>query len=163
MHLAAAQVHTDFLAHRQIKQILHEDTQELVSTAQLEHLGKRLQRARTASQEAEQWLRCVFLSNQLGTEYQAKITQINSGGFVARLLDNGIDGLVDLRESKEKFSFDRWTASLKSADHHFQLDTEVRVRLESVNLQLREIRLSPVIESPTPAPIDAPTAEDNSK
>jgi VacB/RNase II family 3'-5' exoribonuclease len=150
--------YTDFLAHRQIKQILHEEAQEQVSTDQLAQLGKRLQRARSASQEAEQWLRCVFLSNQLGTEYQAKITQINAGGFVARLLDNGIEGLVDLRDKPEKFSYDRWTASLTNADQHFQLDAEVRVKLESVNLQQREIRLSPLKAAP-PEATDSPATE----
>ncbi|MCZ6831667.1 MAG: VacB/RNase II family 3'-5' exoribonuclease [Gammaproteobacteria bacterium] len=138
--------YTDFLAHRQIKQVLHEEAQEQVSAQQLSALAERIQRARAASQEAEQWLRCEFLSSQVGNEYQAVISQINSGGFTAKLLDNGIEGIVDLRQHREKFSFDRWTASLTSPSHSFHLNTEIRVKLESADPHQREIRLSPVAE-----------------
>jgi ribonuclease R len=139
--------YTDFLAHRQIKQVLHNDPAQQASGQQLMDLAARIKRARSASQEAEQWLKCEFLGRHTGTEYQAQISQINSNGFTVKLLDNGIEGIVDLRHLEQKFSFDRWTASLTSPKHSFHLNTEIRVRLDSADPHLREIRFSPVIDA----------------
>lgn len=138
--------YSDFLAHRQIKQVLHNEAQQQVSGQQLVDLAARIKRARSASQEAEQWLKCEFLVRSTGTEYQAIISQINNNGFTVKLLENGIEGMVDLRHHPQKFSFDRWTASLSSPQRSFHLNTEIRVRLDSADPHLREIRFSPVNE-----------------
>ena len=150
--------YTDFLAHRQIKQVLHEETQEQVSAQQLDGLAACIKRARSASREAEQWLKCEFLRDQAGTEYHAVISQITSGGFTAKLVDNGIEGTVDLRQHAENFSFDRWTACLSSPTRSFQLNAEILVKLESVDPQQREIRLSPIDEPGTG--VQSPAAEE---
>lgn len=142
--------YTDFLAHRQIKQALHSDGAQLVSAGQLREVSAKIARARQASQEAEQWLKCVYLAPRVGEEFQATINQVNSAGFRAKLVDNGIEGLVDLQRGRNKYSYDRWSASLKSDAITFTLEQLIRVRLERVDLEKREILLAPV-ETPSPA------------
>jgi VacB/RNase II family 3'-5' exoribonuclease len=143
--------YTDFLAHRQIKQVLHNDAEQMVTKQQLSSLQDHIRRARAASMEAEKWLKCIFMQEHVGKEYEATISQINSSGFTVRLLENGIEGLVDLRNVPEKFSYDRWTASLTSGERIFQLERPVRVKLAKVDINNREIMFAPAATAP-PAP-----------
>jgi ribonuclease R len=140
--------YTDYLVHRQIKAALHQGDTRQLEKAQLASLGERLARVRKASQEAELWLKCEYLKAHVGEEGLASISHINSSGFTARLLASGIEGKVDLRKNTEKFSFDRWTASLTSASRSFQLQREIRVRIERVDVAKRECVFVPVTDSP---------------
>jgi VacB/RNase II family 3'-5' exoribonuclease len=139
---------TDYLVHRQIRAALHEGDTRQLKKAQLSELGDTLLRARKASREAEKWLECVFMSKHVGEETPAIINHITSSGFSARLLAWGIEGQVDLRKDPEKFSFDRWTASLTSTSRRFQLEQEIRVRVERVDVAKRELVLVPVTDNP---------------
>jgi len=140
--------YTDYLVHRQIKAALHQGDTRQLEKAQLASLGERLARVRKASQEAEQWLKCEYLKAHVGEEGLASISHINSSGFTARLLASGIEGKVELRKDPETFSFDRWTASLTSASRSFQLQREIRVRIERVDVAKRECVFVPVTDSP---------------
>ncbi|MCX2982680.1 VacB/RNase II family 3'-5' exoribonuclease [Halieaceae bacterium IMCC14734] len=143
--------YADFLAHRQIKQVLHDEAEQLVSQEQLKVLQQRVTRARAASMDAEKWLKCVFMQDKVGADYEATISHLNSNGFTVRLLENGIEGVVDLRNVPEKFSYDRWTASLTSGDRQFQLERPVRVKLTKVDAKTREILFSPLQDEPAPS------------
>ena len=140
--------YTDYLVHRQIRSALHEGNTRQVEKTQLTALGDRLAWTRKASQEAEAWLKCEYLKDHVGEEGLAVISHINSGGFTARLLASGIEGKVDLRKDPEKFSFDRWTASLTSPSRSFHLEREIRVRIERVDVAKRECVFVPVADSP---------------
>jgi len=139
--------YTDFLAHRQIKAALQGGNCRAVTSEQVVAVSERLARGRQASQEAELWLQCGYLEQHQGEEHQARITHINSSGFTARLLEFGIDGQVDLRKDPEKFSFDRWTATLASPTRQFQLEQELKIRIERVDVAKREIEFVPVTEN----------------
>ena len=52
---------------------------------------------------------------------------INTSGFTVKLDDLGLEGVVDLRKDSEKFSFDKWTASLTSSTRKLQLGQTVEV------------------------------------
>ena len=60
----------------------------------------------------------------------------------------GIEGQVDLRKDPEKFSFDRWTATLTSPTRSFQLGREIKVKIERVDVAKRETVLVPVPDTP---------------
>ena len=49
-----------------------------------------------------------------------------------RLDDNGLEGFVDLRKDPEKFSYDKWTASLTSTTRRFQLEQPVELSFHGV-------------------------------
>jgi VacB/RNase II family 3'-5' exoribonuclease len=145
--------YTDYLAHRQIKSALHDgDTQQL-SNQQLSAVSDSISRGRQASREAEMWLQCEFLLPHVGEEFAATISHINSSGFTARLLNWGLEGQIDLRKDPEKFSFDRWTATLTSPTRKFQLEKNLRIKIERVDVAKRELVFVPVADKP-----DAPDA-----
>ena len=65
--------------------------------------------------------------------FTARVVHINSSGFNVRLDDNGLDGFVDLRKDPEKFSYDKWTASLTSTTRRFALDQSVELKFKAVD------------------------------
>tara|TARA_R110002110_G_scaffold405241_1_gene624226 strand:+ start:60484 stop:62478 length:1995 start_codon:yes stop_codon:yes gene_type:complete len=127
--------YVDFLAHLQIKAILQGDSATQVTPETLADLARRIANTRTATAEAERWLAGKYLARlSQGGEagktvlLPGQITHVNSSGFNVRLSDNGLDGFVDLRKDPEKFSYDKWTASLTSTSRRFQLEQAVEVR-----------------------------------
>jgi ribonuclease R len=139
--------YVDLLAQRQIKAVLNGDSGAALTGPQLTEIGNRLAVARLATREAEVWLQCEYLADKIGEEFDAVVAQISSSGFTARLLDCGIEGQVDLRKDPEKFSFDRWTATLSSSTRAFQLEQPVRIKLERADPTRREILFLPVAGS----------------
>lgn len=136
--------HFDFLVHLQIKSALHDGAVNLVDEAMLATLSKNLARSRGAMNESERWLACNYLekrSQKKDLVLSATISHINSSGFNARFDDSGLEGVVDLRKDPEKFSFDKWTASLTSTSRRFQLGQPVEVKLLGVDAIEHQIQL----------------------
>jgi ribonuclease R len=128
--------YSDFLVHMQIKSVLHGGEGKLVDADLLENLSSRLANSRSATLEAERWLAGKYLArlhSEQKEPLKAAITHVNSSGFNVRLDDNGLEGFVDLRKDPEKFSYDKWTASLTSTTRRFQLEQAVEVTFAGVD------------------------------
>ena len=119
----------DFLVHLQIKAVLRGESANLVAAETLEQLSGRLAQSRAATLEAERWLASNYLAKLAAsgenTMFKGRVIHVNSSGFNVRLDDNGLEGFVDLRKDPEKFSYDKWTASLTSTTRRFQLEQPV--------------------------------------
>ena len=159
--------YVDFLVHLQIKALLHGDQATQVSTTLLERLAQRLANTRQATLEAERWLAGKYLA-RLAAEgertFKATVSHINSSGFNVRLDDNGLEGFVDLRKDPEKFSYDKWTASLTSTTRRFQLEQAVELRFREVDRADQYRALFALVEGcglkpekTVPAPTPTPT------
>ncbi len=137
--------YTDFLVHLQIKAILAGQTPNLTEESALAALKEQLLAARAATNEAERWLASRFLRRlteaEPGRRFAATVTHINSSGFTVRLTENGLEGFVDLRKDPEKFSYDKWTASLTSTTRRFQLEQPVEVEFKGVDEENRFLAL----------------------
>jgi ribonuclease R len=128
--------YVDYLVHLQIKAVLTGGAAEVVDAFMLADLKQRLALSRTATLEAERWLASNYLkklTRDSDTVFSATITHVTSSGFTARLDDNGLTGIVDLRKDPEKFSYDKWTASLTSTTRRFQLDQSVELNFIGVD------------------------------
>ena len=120
----------DFLVHRQIKAVLQGETAHHATDELLEETSRAVARSRDASWTAERWLAANYLAQLTQASehgFAGMISQVNSSGFRVRLHDTGIEGIVDLRKDPEKFSFDKWTASLTSTTRRFQLEQHVDI------------------------------------
>jgi exoribonuclease R len=127
--------HMDFLVHLQIKSALHDGPKNLVTQDDLTALSDNLLRNRHAMNEAEQWLASNYLEKQAqksGALFKGTVSHITSSGFSVRMIDSGLEGWVDLRKDPEKFSFDKWTASLTSSTRRFALEQAVEVKFRGV-------------------------------
>jgi len=120
----------DFLVHLQIKALLDQGSANHATDAYLQSAAGAISKSREASFTAERWLAGNYL-NKLREDgkqrFTGNICHITSSGFTVRLRDNGLEGFVDLRKDPEKFSFDKWAASLTSTTRRFQLDQTVEV------------------------------------
>lgn len=129
--------YVDFLVHLQIKALIHQQTADKVNPQVLATLAERLQNTRAATQQAERWLAGKYLaklaSSGENVTFKGRISHVNSSGFTARLEDSGLEGFVDLRKDPEKFSYDKWTASLTSTTRKFQLEQTVELSFQAVD------------------------------
>ncbi|MHA7817761.1 MAG: RNB domain-containing ribonuclease [Pseudohaliea sp.] len=126
----------DFLAHLQLKAILHGRKPDLVDGPMLEQVSAGLRAVRAATGEAERWLAANFLERQAAADpapWPARIVHMSSSGFMARLDAWGLEGFVDLRKDPEKFSYDKWQATLTSKTRRFQLEAPVAVTLAGID------------------------------
>ena len=122
--------------HLQIKSRLHEQPANWFNPELMATLADRLLNTRTATLEAERWLAGNYLTRlatEVGATFKGAISHVNSSGFTVRLDDNGLEGFVDLRKDPEKFSYDKWTASLTSTTRRFQLRQTVELMFVTVD------------------------------
>lgn len=138
----------DYLLQRAIKAKLRGESAPPISAEQIAQLQDCSDRARQASNLAQQWLDCDYLLQQQLLQqqqsqptqvYRGEIVHVTSSGIVVRLLDNGIQGLVDTRNSGVKFSFDNVYMKLSSATQQFQLNQQVEVTVANVDMKKRAI------------------------
>jgi VacB/RNase II family 3'-5' exoribonuclease len=128
--------YVDFLVHVQIKSLLHGGEGKVISSETLKSVAAKLLNNRAATLDAERWLAANHVERQAKINprpFKGTIAHINSSGFNVRLLDNGLEGFVDLRKDPEKFSYDKWTASLTSTTRRFQLEQEVELTLKGID------------------------------
>jgi len=78
--------------------------------------------------------------------WRGTVVHVTSSGIVVRLLDNGIQGFVDTRHNGEKFSFDSVYMRLSSAQHTFQLEQEVDVKVAAIDMKKYSIAFQLVSE-----------------
>ena len=127
----------DFLVHLQIKALLHGQSANRVDPPLLAALSQRQQNTRNATLEAERWLAGKYLARLAGSTegltFRGRVSHVNSSGFTVRLEDSGLEGFVDLRKDPEKFSYDKWTASLTSTTRRFQLEQSVELTFLSMD------------------------------
>ncbi|WP_116367175.1 ribonuclease R family protein [Parahaliea mediterranea] len=140
----------DFLVHLQIKGLLGGDDPASTDPQDLARLREKLQNARSATTEAERWLASRYLQRLVdaepGRSFRGTVAHINSSGFSVRLDDNGLEGFVDLRKDPEKFSYDKWTASLTSTTRRFQLEQSVEVHFTGADPEAGFLSLFSLVE-----------------
>ena len=140
--------YVDFLVHMQIKAILHGAAAPRIDAQVLDDLQRRLVLSRTATLEAERWLASNYLTRlarDTAAAFKATITHVTSSGFTVRLHDNGLTGFVDLRQDPEKFSYDKWTASLTSSTRRFQVNQAVDLAFMGVDTEvLYQVLFKPI-------------------
>ncbi|MDO6825378.1 ribonuclease R [Marinobacter sp. 1_MG-2023] len=154
----------DLIVHRAIKSRIHnpEVTKDIVSPTVFdeelahypydyarmqqfgEHVSMTERRADDATRDVMAWLKCEFLSEHVGEEFDGVIASVVPFGFFVELADVYVEGLVHISTlSGDYFHHD-------SAKHRligertavsFRLGDEVRVRVVRVGLEDRKIDL----------------------
>ena len=97
----------------------------------------------------------------------ATVSHVSSSGFNVRLDDNGLEGFADLRQDPEKFSYDKWTASLTSTTRRFQLEQPVEVEFAGIDDNEQRVALFTLVEGcglkpPKPEAGSTPASGDES-
>jgi len=120
----------DYCVHLQIKAALGSTTVAIASASVFDLINQAMAKNRQATSAAQHWLTKNYL-NRLHEEssqtFEAEIIHISPSGFNVKLIESGLEGVVDLRKNPEKFSFDKWKMALKSQSREFVLRDHVTV------------------------------------
>jgi len=138
----------DLIVHRAIKHLLAGGAAADFDYAKpgLQRIGEHCsgteRRADEATRDVESWLKCEYMEDKIGAEFEGTIASVNSFGIFVELDQIHVDGLVHITALDNDFyHFDpvghRLTGKRTGTVH--RLGDRLRVRLAAVNLDERKI------------------------
>ena len=144
----------DVVAHRAIRHVLRRgrpgDFQPAPGSSLAavgDHCSMTERRADDATRDAVAWLKCEFMLEKLGEEFDATITGVAAFGVFVTLDDVFVEGLVHVSAlGSDYFHFDpvRHRLSGERSRRSFRLGDRIRVRVASVDLDERRVDFEPV-------------------
>jgi ribonuclease R len=106
------------------------------------HCSMTERRADDASRDVQAWLKCYYMRDRVGDEFEGSISGVTSFGIFVALDDIYIEGLVHISElGNDYFQFDPVGHLLRGdrTRRTFRLADRVRVRVVRVDLELARI------------------------
>ncbi|MDP5133555.1 MAG: ribonuclease R, partial [Paraglaciecola sp.] len=149
----------DLILHRVIKYLLANEqgavkdkwTQDggfKYSLEELDALGEECsmteRRADEATRDVSDWLKCEYMQDHVGDDFDAVIASVTNFGLFVRLNDLFIDGLVHISSlASDYYQFDQMRQRLvgENTRQVYQVGAEVSVKVAAVNLDDRQIDL----------------------
>lgn len=137
----------DLAVHRGIRHVLRGGTAaDLHWAPNMEALGQdcsfKERRADEATRDAVSWLKCEYMSDQIGEEFSAIVSGVVDFGLFVQLQGLQVDGLVHVSGlGADYFSRDRSGFRMIGArsGKTYRLGDHLRVRLINVNIDERKI------------------------
>jgi ribonuclease R len=138
----------DLIVHRAIKHLLGGGAAEDFdySRPDLQGIGEHCsgteRRADEATRDAESWLKCEYMQDKIGEEFEGTITSVNSFGIFVELDAIYVDGLVHITAlDNDYYHFDPVGHRLtgERTGRVYRLGDRLRVQLSAVNLDERKI------------------------
>ena len=120
------------------------------------HCSMTERRADDATRDVERWLKCWFMKDRIGEEFDGTISGVAGFGIFVTLDGMNVDGLVHVTElGRDYFQFDKVRHALvgERSGRVYQLAGRVRVRVVRVDLETTKIDFVPV---ETEAPREVP-------
>ena len=109
------------------------------------HCSSTERRADDATREVADWLKCEYMQDHVGEEFDGVISSVTGFGFFVRLNDLFIDGLVHISGlANDYYLFDMPKQRLIGENNGmiFRLGDAVKVRVEAVSLEQKQIDFS---------------------
>lgn len=101
-------------------------------------------RADDATRDVADWLKCEFMQNHVGEEFDGVISNVTSFGCFIRLNELNIDGLVHISSlTNDYYQFDAGRQTLIGENFRqvYRLGDKARVKVVAVNLDDRKVDL----------------------
>jgi ribonuclease R len=135
----------DLLVHRAIKAVLA-GKRYVPAGMSWEQLGTHTslteRRADDAARDVTNWLKCHFMQDKIGEDFDGTISGVTGFGLFVTLDDLNIDGLVHITElGRDYFHFDATRHALigERSGRTFQLADRLRVRVARVDMEQAKI------------------------
>ena len=109
------------------------------------HCSSTERRADDATREVADWLKCEYMQDHVGEEFDGVISSVTGFGFFVCLNDLFIDGLVHISGlANDYYLFDMPKQRLigENSGMIFRLGDAVKVRVEAVSLEQKQIDFS---------------------
>lgn len=136
----------DLVVHRAIRNVLRRKNTQNESDAEFvkygEHCSMTERRADDATREAIEWLKCEYMMDKVGEDFNGVVTSVTSFGFFVELKDVYVEGLVHVSTlQSDYYHFDTIKHALigERSGNRYSLGDLVRVRLVRVDLDERKI------------------------
>ncbi|MBK5931275.1 ribonuclease R [Halochromatium salexigens] len=138
----------DLIVHRVIKHLLAGGTAADLdySKPELQQVGEHCsgteRRADEATRDVEHWLKCEFMRDKLGEEFDGTITSVQGFGLFVELDGVYVDGLVHITAlDNDYYHFDPVGHRLtgERTGQVYRLGDRLRVKVAAVNLEDRKI------------------------
>lgn len=143
----------DLLVHRAIRHIVGggKPGRFDYSGRDMERLGTitsaHEKRAEEATREVEAWLKCQYMEQHLGDEFDGVITGVTNFGVFVQITSLLTDGLVHVTSlSNDYYKYDPGSQSLigERTGKTFRLGEAMRVKVQRVDMETRRIDFRPV-------------------
>ncbi len=138
----------DLIVHRAIKHLIRggKPDEFEYSLPRLQGLGEQCssteRRADEATRDAVDWLKCEYMLNKVGEEFDGIITSVTSFGIFVELDGIYVDGLVHITAlDNDYYHFDPVGHRLSGerSGRIFRLGDQIRIKVAAVNLDDRKI------------------------
>ena len=154
----------DLIVHRIIKHLLADGTAADLdySKSDLQQIGEHCsgteRRADEATRDANDWLKCEFMQDKLGEQFDGTITSVTSFGIFVQLDAIHVDGLVHITAlDNDYYHFDPIGHRLQGerSGNVYRLGDRLRIQVAAVNLDDRKIDF---VLAPTQVPAEGAKA-----
>ncbi len=135
----------DLLVHRMLKKVLFKEKEippEEVLSKKAEHLSQRERVAMEAEREILERYRVRFMKDRIGEEMDGVISGVTAFGFFVELKEVFVEGLVRLTRLHDdyyQYYQDKYCLVGERTHKRFRIGDLVRVRVERVDLERRQI------------------------
>ena len=145
----------DLLVHRAIRHIIRGGKPGKYDYApkEMERLGMitsaHEKRAEEATRDVEAWLKCQYMEQHLGDEFDGVITGVTNFGVFVQITELMTDGLVHVTSlANDYYKYDAGSQRLvgERSGHSYSLGEEMRIRVQRVDMETRKIDFRPVTE-----------------
>ncbi len=146
----------DLLVHRAVKAVLASKryTPSGMTWEELgEHTSMTERRADDASRDVTNWLKCHYMQDKVGEEFEGTITGVTSFGLFVTLDGLNIDGLLHITElGRDYFHFDAARHALigERGGRVFRLADRIRIHVARVDMEQTKIDFT-LVEDTAPA------------
>ena len=147
----------DLLVHRGIKHLIARGTPEnyTYTVAAMQALGDRCsmteRRAEEASRDVVSWLKCEYMLEHVGDEFEGTVASVTSFGLFVELNESRVEGLIHITNlAHDYYRFDQAAHALKGdrTGRTYRLGDAMVVRVAGVNLDERKIDFEEVSHVP---------------
>ncbi|MDD5273713.1 MAG: ribonuclease R [Methylovulum sp.] len=107
-----------------------------------EHCSANERRADDATRDVVSWLKCEFMMDKIGEEFEGIISAVTSFGFFVELAEIYVEGLVHISNlGQDYFHFDPTSHQLKGerTNTNFRLGDSVKIRVVRVDLDEKKM------------------------
>ncbi|QIM67940.1 ribonuclease R [Basfia succiniciproducens] len=107
-----------------------------------DHCSMTERRADDATRDVADWLKCEYMQDHVGDEFEGIISSVTGFGFFVRLKDLFIDGLVHISTlDNDYYRFDAAGQRLigENSGAVYRIGDIVKVRVEAISLEQRQI------------------------
>jgi ribonuclease R len=133
----------DLLVHRAIKAVLNGETYNPGNWEDIGlHCSQTERRADEATRDVENWLKCYYMKDQIGTAYDGSISAVTAFGIFVALDQVYVEGLVHVSDlGADYFTFDKIKHQMigERTGQRFRLGDRVKVKLVKADLESGKI------------------------